>query len=195
MKRLSFFFVAVFISFSINTFGQVYTGKIVMNGNPCPPPPDECPPGAVLWLETSSLDYVLIINSQWIWNDHFVFDGIEYQMNDEVEIIGTVTVWQGREEYHGLEIETIKKALTGIVSLSKSDNKVYYDAKNQVIVIDKTLQKQSITLELYDIQGKVILRKTDMDIVSVAHLPTGVYLYRLLENDRAICLGKIVKDN
>ena len=194
MKRLSFFFIAMFILLSINTFGQVYTGKIVMNGNPCPPPPDECPPGAVLWLETSSLDYVLIINSQWIWNDHFVFDGIEYQMNDEVEISGTVTVWQGREEYHGLEIETIKKAPTGIVSPSKSDNKVYYDAKNQVIVIDKTLQKPSIKLELYDRQGKAMLKKTNADTVSIAHLPTGVYVYCLLENNQAIYSGKILKN-
>jgi hypothetical protein len=73
-----------------------------------------------------------------------------------------------------------------------SKNKVYYDAANQVIVIDKTLQSQSLTIELYDMQGKVILKKDAGNTISVAHLPSGIYLYRLLENNRMIYSGKIV---
>jgi hypothetical protein len=199
MKRLSFFFIAVFMALCINTFGQdVYTGKIIPNGNPCPPSdPDEdpCVPGIVLWLETTSLDYVLTINSYWIWNDPFLFDGVEYGWNDEVEITGTVTEFIGvyTKDVYELEIETIKKVGTGIGTLP-FDNKVYYDATNQVIVIDKTLQNQFSTLELYDMQGKVILRKTDAgNTISIANLPSGVYLYRLSQNNRAICSGKVVK--
>jgi len=92
------------------------TGKIIMNGNPCPsydPNEDPCVPGIVLWLETTSQNYVLNIDSNWIWNDNFIFDGVEYWEKDRVEISGTVTVWQGMEEYHELEIEAMKK-LVGI---------------------------------------------------------------------------------
>ena len=201
MKHLSFFFIAVFMTLSINTFGQdVYTGKLARWGNPCPPPdPDfPCVPGVVFWLKTTSQDYVLTIGSRWLWDDPFTFEGVEYQWNDEVEITGTVTVWT--EEYseviHELEIGSIKKVETGIESLSFDNNKVYYNAVNQFIVIDETLQNQSLTLELYDVQGKVILRKTDAgNGVSVANLPNGVYLYRVLENNQATYSGKILKNN
>jgi len=199
MKHLSFFFIAVFMTLSINTFGQdVYTGKLARWGNPCPPPPEECPPGVVFWLKTTSQDYVLTIGSQWLWNSSFTFDGVEYQWNDEVEITGTVTVWT--EEYseviHELEIGSIKKVETSIETLSFDNNKVYYNTVNQVIVIDETLQNQSLTLELYNVQGKVVLRTADAgNTVSVANLPNGVYLYRLLENNRAIYSGKISKNN
>jgi hypothetical protein len=177
----------------------IYTGKLIVDGNPCPPPDPEnpCVPGAVLWLETTSLDYVLTINSYWIWTDYIIFGGIEYFEDDEVEITGIVTEFIGvyTEDVYELEIETIKKVGTGIGSPSKSEsNKVYYDATNRVIVIDKTLQNQFSTLELYDMQGKVILRKTDTgNTISIANLPSGVYLYRLLENNRAIYSGKILK--
>jgi len=176
----------------------IVTGTIIPKGNPCPPPPDECPPGVVLWLKTISQDYVLTIDSKWIWDDKIIFEGVEYLWNDEVEITGTVTVWTEvySKEIHELEIEAIKKVGTSIGSLSFDNNKVYYDAVTQVIVMDETLQNQSLTLELYDMQGKVLLRKTDAgNTVSVANLPNGVYLYRLLENNRVICSGKILKNN
>ena len=200
MKHLSFFFIAVFMVLSINTFGQdVYSGKILPKGNPCPPPdPDDpCMPGIVLWLETTSQDYVLTINSFWIWDDPFIFDGVEYGWDDEVEITGTVTVWTEiySEVVFELEIEAIKK-LVGIETLPFDNTKVYYDATNQSIVIDKTLQNQSVTLELYDMQGRAVLRKTDADAtVSIANLPNGMYLYRLLQNNRITCSGKLLKSN
>jgi hypothetical protein len=87
-----------------------------------------------------------------------------------------------------------EKTGSGIISPPKLENKVYYDATNQTIVIDEALQNQSLTLELYDIQGKVILRKTDVgNTISAVHLPAGMYLYRLLENSRTIYSGKILK--
>jgi hypothetical protein len=177
---------------------ETVIGKIFLDGNPCPPPdPDfPCLPCVVLWLETTSLDYVLTINSHWICDDKIIFDGVEYQWNDEVEITGTVTVWTEvyTEVVYELEIETIKKIETSIESLSFDNNKIYYNAVNQSIIIDATLQNKSLTLELYDMPGKAILRKTDVgNTISIANLPNGIYLYRLLENNRAIYSGKIVK--
>ncbi|MDR2970790.1 MAG: T9SS type A sorting domain-containing protein [Bacteroidales bacterium] len=200
MKKfsLSFFLIAVFMTLSINTFGQdIYSGTIIRKGNPCPPvDPDEdpCIPGVIFWLKTTSQNYVLTIDSKWIWNSEIIFDGVEYGWNDEVEITGTVTaiIDVYTEDVYELEIETIKKIETSIRSLPFDNNKVYYDAANQVIVIDKTLQSQSLTLELYDMQGKVILKKDAGNTISVAHLSNGVYLYRLLENNRMIYSGKIV---
>jgi len=187
-----------FLSLCLNTFGQnIYTGEIINMPNPCET--DPCLPGLVFGLETSSKSYVLTINSNWIWADNkLIVEDIEYFIDDEVEITGITTIKQDiySKEYTELEIETIKKLGANIESLSFYNNKIYYDPATQVIVIDKTLQLQSFTLELYDIHGKVILRKTGTDnTISIANLPTGVYLYRLLQSNQAVYSGKILKNN
>ena len=83
---------------------------------------------------------------------------------------------------------------TNTASLSTNQNKIYYDAINQIIVIDADLLNQSLTLELYDMQGSVILRKTNVDnSINIASLPNGVYLYKLLGNSQMIYSGKILK--
>ena len=88
-----------------------------------------------------------------------------------------------------------KKSASGIVSPPESvQNKVYYDSNRQVIVFDEILQNQSFTFELVDMQGRVILRKTNADNpINIANLSNGVYLYRVMQNSQLICSGKIVK--
>jgi len=83
----------------------------------------------------------------------------------------------------------------GLASYFSEKNKVYFDATKQVIVIDKVIQNQSLTLELMDLQGKVILRKKDVDNtpINIENLPDGVYLYRLLQDGQVIYTGKILK--
>ena len=92
---------------------QSCIGKIIGDSNPCPPFDYDypCVPGVVLWLETTSGNYVLSINSQWIFAEKIIFDGTEYFEGDEVEITGMVSIYlnQFSEEYFSLEIETIKK--------------------------------------------------------------------------------------
>ena len=88
-----------------------------------------------------------------------------------------------------------KIASSGIAPTSVSDkNKVYYDVTKQVIVIDATLQNQSFTFELINMQGKVVCSKTiaGNSFIDVANLPKGIYLYRLLQNNGAIYSGKIM---
>ena len=84
---------------------------------------------------------------------------------------------------------------TNIESPLESDkNKIYLDAANQVIVIDETLQNESLTVELIDLQGNTIWKKTNVgESVSVAHLPSGIYLCRVLQNGRMIYSDKILK--
>jgi hypothetical protein len=196
MKHFVIFIISVFMC--LNTYGQnTYTGKLIGVGNPCQTIP--CLPGGVMALETASGNYVLTINSYWIWSDKIIFNGIEYFIDDEVEITGITTTKQdiNANEYIELEIETIKKKLaSNIESLSFRNNKVYYDEIRQVIVVDETLQNQFLTFELVNMQGKVILRKTGIsnnNFISIANLSGGVYLYRLIQNSQVICIGKILK--
>ena len=101
-------------------------------------------------------------------------------------------------EYFNLEIETIKKRTFNVESPPSDNGKVYYDANRQVIVIDAALQNQSLTLEIVDVQGKVVLRDTNTsknNFISVANLTSGVYLYRLSQNKRVVYSGKILKNN
>jgi hypothetical protein len=199
MKRL-LFFISVFILINISTYGQnVYTGKIIGNGNPCPPPDDEfpCVPGMALWLKTTSIDYVLSLNSHWIWDDKIIVDGVEYFEDDEVEITGQVTTWVGAEEYFIIEIETIKKLpSSSIEPLLFNPNKVYYDATEQIVVIDETLQNQSLTFELVDAQGKRILQtkvNSTNNLIQIKQISNGVYFYYLLHNGQVVYSGKILK--
>jgi len=83
-----------------------------------------------------------------------------------------------------------------LYSLPSNKNKVYFDVANQLIVLDKTLQYQSLTLELIDTQGKIVLKKTNVDSsISVANISNGVYLCRLLQNRQVIYFCKILKIN
>lgn len=179
----------------LNTYGQnTYSGKIIYMPNPCLTEP--CLPGIVFGLETTSQNYVLTINSNWIWsNNRLIIGDVEYFIDDEVEIIGITTTKQdiNSNEYTELEIKQTTTSNVEFVSLNKSA--VYYDAIKQIIVIE-TLRNKSFIFELVNMQGKVILRKTNAcDTISIANLPIGVYVYRLLENKQVIFNGKILKDN
>jgi len=105
------FFISVFILLSINVYGQnTFSGKIVYMWNPCQTEP--CLPGGVFGLETTSKNYILTINSNWIWtNNKLIVEDIEYSIDDEVEMTGITTVKQdiNSNEYTELEIQTIKK--------------------------------------------------------------------------------------
>jgi len=85
-----------------------------------------------------------------------------------------------------------KRKEVGISPIESIPNKVYYNAVKQELVIEN-LQNQSLTLELYDIQGRIILRTDANNPISIAHLSNGVYVYRLLENKQVIGKGKVVK--
>ena len=196
MKRLSSFFISVFILLSINLYGQdIYIGKIIYMPNPCQTEP--CLPGMVFGLETTSNNYVLTINSNWIWsNNKLIVYDIEYLIDDEVEITGITTSKQdiNSKEYIELEIDAIKKWTTNIKSLFFDSEKIYYNPLTQEITIEKPIQPQFLTLELYDMLGKMILRKTDVgNTVSIANLHQGVYVYRLLEDNRVVGVGKVVR--
>ena len=198
MKQFLIFIISAFMYFSM--YGQnTYSGKIIYMPNPCQTEP--CLPGIVFGLETTSNSYVLTINSNWIWsNNGLIVEEIEYFIDDEVEITGITTTKQdiNSNEYTELEIKTIKKKLTSnIESVSFSGNKVYYDEIKQVIMINETLLTQPLTFELVDVQGKVILRKTNIcnNSVSIANLLNGVYLYRLTQNGKIIHIGKILKND
>jgi len=197
MKQFLIFFISVFMC--LNIYGQnTYSGKIIPMSNLCQT--DPCLPGMVFGLETTSNNYILTINSNWIWSDNrLIVEDIEYFIDDEVEITGITTTKQdvNSNEYTELEIKIIKKLTSSSIKiLSFGNKKAYYDEIKQVIVIDETLQNQSLTFELVDLQGKMILKKTDVGntSISIANLPDGLYLYRLLKNSRIIYFGKILKN-
>ena len=87
------------------------------------------------------------------------------------------------------------KKINSMGIVNPSEFTTYYDATEQVIVIDETLQNQSLLFELVDMQGKVVIRTGTGNTASinVANLPSGVYLYRLLQNSQVIYYSKFLK--
>ena len=174
---------------------STYIGKVIYLPNPCET--EVCPPGLVLGLETDTIDYVLTVNSNWIWNDSLIFADIVFFIDDEVEITGITTIKQdvNLKEYTELEIKTIKKLTSNVnIETLPFNNKIYYDAVNQAIILDGTLQNQNLTLELYNTQGQIMLKSNfNNNSVNISNLPNGMYLCRLLQNGQLIFVDKIIK--
>jgi hypothetical protein len=182
---------------------NTYIGTISWVWNPsCMPP--VYPPclanenkvlGLEMLVEGCFLSLVLSFNSN-LLIEKLTIGNIEYFVDDSVEIIGYLSVKYDAHsrKYVELEIENIRKTLLSVQSLSLDKNKIYYDAVKQVFILDETLQNQFLTFELVDIQGKIILRKIiDGNYLDMSNLSNGVYLYRLSQNNKVICSGKIIK--
>jgi hypothetical protein len=122
-------------------------------------------------------------------NDSIFFDFVRGLYPDDFSrVVFTTCTCKGK-----------KSTSSGLVSPPEYvQNNAYYDAVKQAIVFNTTLQNQSFTFELMDIQGKVMLKKTGTDNyspVNVSHLSSGVYVYRLIKDGLVIGRGKIVKIN
>ena len=90
--------------------------------------------------------------------------------------------------------DNCKVGSSNIILTPTKQKQIYYDATKQEIVIDNILQNQSLTLELYDMLGKRIFRKTSVgNTVSIINLPNGIYVCRLFGGNQLIYSGKIVK--
>ena len=86
------------------------------------------------------------------------------------------------------------KKVVHIPPIEPTPTKAYYNPITQEIIIDAGLQNQPLTLELYNIQGKMLLREINVgNSISIAHLPQGVYVYRLLQGNQMVCRGKVLK--
>jgi hypothetical protein len=120
-----------------------------------------------------------------------------YKQNDSIFI--------HLEKYHyGTMSEIIKvtdchcngKKISSSVDIKPEERqpKVFYDVTKQAIVIDETLQNKSLIFELIDAQGRVILRKANIDSnIDLTNLANGVYLYRLWQNNKIISSDTIIK--
>ena len=107
-------------------------------------------------------------------------------------------VWGGTNEavygeYH-LVAESFYDFLWSNTKQLFTNNKIYFDAAKQVIVIDETFQNQSFKLELIDLQGNIVLQEmTANNFVNVKDLPNGIYLCRILHDGQVIYSDKILK--
>ncbi len=94
----------------------------------------------------------------------------------------------------GCECKGKKIDPVNVPSIEAGKSNVYYDATDQVIVLDETLQNEKLTFELIDLQGNTILKETNTgESISMVNFPSGIYLYRILQNGRVIYSDKILK--
>jgi len=146
-------------------------------------------PAFKAYVSNDSLVVPLQLREEFDWIQTFKGEG--KIKNDSLFLYYGVCGTQGCIE---CEVKGKKTNLSNITSAPADQNKVYYNVAKQIIVIDETLQNQSSTFELTNLQGRVIFKQTNIrNTVSIANLPDGVYLYRLFLNNQEIYLGKILK--
>jgi hypothetical protein len=127
------------------------------------------------------------------------FEGKGKISNDSISLLffyGSANTIPPQSDLGSFVCDCKNKSTTDAIEFQpeSNQNKVYYNATNQHIIIEGNLQNQSLILKLYDMQGKVILRKINAgNSINIANLPSGVYLCRLLENSQVIYSGKILK--
>jgi hypothetical protein len=168
-------------------------GIIIGDRNPCPPPdPDNpCVPAEVFWLESNSINYVLKIKSKWIFahQEYFIFDGIKYFFDDEVEITGIVSIWGGNGKDFELEIETIRKLPTNIEDIKTSgvDFSVYPNPNDGNFTVRIEGEIEPYTLELLNtLGGQLGFINCNENYVNInrADLSVGIYFVKLTMNGK-----------
>ena len=77
----------------------------------------------------------------------------------------------------------------------QNDYTVFYDAKNQAIVVDVRLENIEWTLSMVDMRACPVLKKSGRgkSQIDISQFPRGLFVYQLFAKDRAIGSGKIVK--
>jgi len=174
-------------------------GKIINMPNPCETEP--CLPGMVFGFETTSNNYVLTINSYWIWSENnLIFEDVEYFIDDEVEITGIITPKQDLQfnEYTELEIKTIKK-LNFIHDVADDFQiKLYPNPTTGVLnLIQERITNYELGInkvEIFDIYGKKhhLITPSSNHLINVAHLPAGIYFLKISAETGEV-VKKVVK--
>ncbi len=86
---------------------------------------------------------------------------------------------------------------TGIDELVANNVTIYPNPNNGIIHITLTseLSKNS-TLEIYDVIGKLIVTEAltnELNTSNISHLSSGIYSFRVLNNNNIVKFGKLVK--
>ncbi len=126
-----------------------------------------------------------------IWKQEYAYDSsgnktmeINYNWDETANrfVNGTKTTWF----YSDLNFTSIPN--TPLNKLT-----VYPNPAKDFIVFDLPNGSESATIELYDIQGKMVVQQklTETKQIAVGHLPKGLYLYRLT-NGETFSTGKLV---
>lgn len=73
---------------------------------------------------------------------------------------------------------------------------VYPNPASDYIFVQKENNISSVLMELFDLQGKLLIRKpiqSNNERIDIAHLGSGVYFYRLTASNKQTQTGKIIK--
>ncbi len=173
---------------------DTYSGKIIHTSNPCQTEP--CLPGMVFGLETTSNNYVLTINSNWIWsNNSLIFEDVEYSIDDEVEITGTIATRLdiNSNEYTELEVEIIKKSASSNLEIASSDNYTIFPNPVDNILNISCLNNTMLRIEIFDALGRQVYNQTYTAPIDVSSFSKGVYLLKVYVTNEQVSGFKIMK--
>ena len=108
---------------------------------------------------------------------------------------------QGNEELYHNDAVYFNGAcgqLSAVDNVLESDSKISLSPNpvSDWLTVKFETNQQDLFIELYDIQGKLIIKKTlnlFSNSINLSHVNSGLYMYRILEVNKLLKTGKIIK--
>ena len=163
------------------------------------------------------LNMVLILEQEWngaqwvnsykieaSYNNDYTFDQLifpwifgqefdQYFMHMPVEVVeseylGSSYVLAYRSQFNFSEIN-----ITGIANIESNQASLYPQPADDYVIFDWRSSNPVFDLDLYDVNGRLVMQKKigNHKAVAIHHLTPGLYLYRLSDNQQHLISGKM----
>jgi hypothetical protein len=158
-------------------------------------------PTPVLEFDNNLFLYAFNHELDSIWSIHFDFDAYYWPFSiaatpDGGCVVGATRYdWHTGEENHFCDafVMKIKPDITSIPHIENPQPlvSVFPNPGNNSFLIQTELTR--FTLQLYDLQGQLLLTQQNQKEVDTEKLPSGCYIYRIIAENGAATSGKWVK--
>lgn len=153
---------------------------------------EEAPDGKIYIMGTSGINYLHIIHEP-----NKKGKACNLEQNFELEVFNGRSV----PNHANFRLGALKGSLCDSLSVPEvcADNfKIYPNPTDDHIKIERCESQNAQTLNLYDVAGKLLLveslfEDTPISEISISHLSNGLYLYQIMESDKTMSQGKILK--
>ncbi|MCM1042097.1 MAG: T9SS type A sorting domain-containing protein [Bacteroides sp.] len=83
----------------------------------------------------------------------------------------------------------------GVKDNGRMEFNIRVDVQNEILIFPEQLKEKSIDFELFNMNGQRMFNRKNVgsEEISIASLPAGVYIYKLISGGHLLSTGKILK--